>query len=116
MSFVEKNSVYNEMSKSTVHTFEHEKSGMRVVYFENDNDEYFFSFCFPTLPFDDKGMPHIVEHCTLSGSSRFLYPDPFMKLDGVSVNTFMNAITMLETTIYPASSTVYEDFKQLFEV
>ena len=116
MSFVEKNSVYNEMSKSTVHTFEHEKSGMRVVYFENDSDEYFFSFCFPTLPFDDKGMPHIVEHCTLSGSSRFLYPDPFMKLDGVSVNTFMNAITMLETTIYPASSTVYEDFKQLFEV
>lgn len=116
MSFVEKNAIYNEMAKSTVHTFEHETTHMRVVYFENESDEYFFSYCFPTLPLDDKGKPHIVEHCTLSGSSKFPYFDPFMKLEGVSVSTFMNALTMLENTLYPASSTVFEDFKQLFAV
>lgn len=115
-NFSEENKVYNNDTNSTVHILSHSKTNMKVVYFENDDDEYFFSFCFPTLPSSDKGEAHIVEHCTLSGSNLFPYRDPFMKLDGVSVSTYMNALTMLETTLYPASSKIYDDFKQLFEV
>ena len=107
---------YIEETKSTAYIFKHLTTGLKLVYFENDDEEYFFSFCFPTLPFDNKGKPHIVEHCTLSGSSLYPYKDPFKELDGKSVSTFMNAMTFHDATIYPASSKIFNDFKQLFEV
>lgn len=115
-SYVELSSSFVKDISSTVHIIKHKKTGMRVVYFENNDDEYFFSFCFPTFPKNDKGLPHIVEHTVLSGSARYQSEDPFKELDGVSVNTFMNAMTYPDATLYPSSSKIYEDFKQIFEV
>ena len=115
-SFVEISSVFIKDTSSLVHIYKHEKTNMRIVYFENNDEEYFFSFCFPTLPDNNKGIPHIVEHTVLSGSKRYQGEDPFKELDGVSVNTFMNAMTFSDATLYPASSKLFEDFKQIFEV
>lgn len=115
-NYIELSMSYVKDISSTVHIIKHKKSNMRVVYFENNDDEYFFSFCFPTFPSNDKGIPHIVEHTVLSGSVRYQGDDPFKELDGVSVNTFMNAMTYPDATLYPSSSKIYEDFKQIFEV
>lgn len=115
-SFVEISSVFIKDTNSLVHIYKHEKTDFRVLYFENNDEEYFFSFCFPTLPDNNKGIAHIVEHTVLSSSKRYQSEDPFKELDGVSVNTFMNAMTFSDATLYPASSKLFEDFKQIFEV
>lgn len=90
--------------------------GMEVCFVENQDPEQFFSFVFRTIPQDDSGVAHILEHSTLSGSSRYQVHDPFIMLDKASVNTYMNAMTYPDKTVYLASSPLAKDFDNLFDV
>lgn len=89
---------------------------MEVCFVENGDNEQFFSFVFRTLPEDDTGVAHILEHSTLSGSRRYPVHDPFITLDKSSVNTYMNAMTYPDKTIYLASSPLPKDFDNLLDV
>lgn len=95
---------------------EHEKTGCRAYQLVNDDRENLFSFIFKTPPEDSKGTSHIMEHSVLSGSRAFPIKDPFVALMKGSMNTFLNAMTYPDKTVYPASSTVEKDFFNLFRV
>lgn len=100
---------------ATGYWFVHQ-SGMQVCFVENDDPEQFFSFVFRTIPDGDYGTPHILEHSTLSGSAKYPVHDPFMALDKASVNTYLNAMTYPDKTLYLASSPLAKDFKGIFDV
>ncbi len=91
-------------------------SGMEVCFVENEDSEQFFSFVFRTIPEDSSGVAHILEHSTLSGSARYPVHDPFMMLEKASVNTYMNAMTYPDKTLYLAASPLSKDFDNLFDV
>lgn len=94
----------------------HMRTGLEAVCVENDDPEQLFSFIFRTLPIDSSGAAHILEHSTLSGSDRYPVHDPFMLMDRASVNTYMNAMTYPDKTLYLASSPLEKDFENLFSV
>lgn len=96
--------------------FRHRMSGMEVYHVANDDSENFFGFIFKTPPVNDCGTPHIIEHCLLAGSKRYPVRDPFMSLLKGSANTFMNAMTYPDYTVYPAASPLEKDFNHLFAV
>lgn len=96
--------------------FRHRVTGMEVYHVANNDPENFFGFIFKTPPVDDCGTPHIIEHCVLAGSGRYPVRDPFMSLLKGSVNTFMNAMTYPDYTVYPGASPLPKDFKNLFSV
>lgn len=96
--------------------FRHRISGMQVYHIANDDKENFFSFIFKTPPHDDCGAPHIIEHSILAGSKNYPLKDPFMSLLKGSAQTFMNAMTYPDFTVYPAASAVQKDFRNLFSV
>ena len=98
------------------YTFSHIETGMEVFQLVNDDRERFFSYIFKTLPSNDSGVAHILEHCVLAGSERYPVRDPFMSLLKGSVNTFMNAMTYPDKTLYPAASPLAADFDNLFSV
>ena len=94
----------------------HEDSGCELLHLHNEDPENLFSFNFRTPPPDNSGLPHILEHSVLGGSRRFPLKDPFMVLLKSRLNTFLNAMTFPDRTLYPASSTVEKDFYNLMEV
>lgn len=94
----------------------HQKSGLRLFHFYNDDRENLFSFCFKTPPVDDTGVAHIIEHSVLSGSKRFPVKDPFQSFLKGSVNTFLNAMTYPEKTLYPAATVHEKDYFNLMDV
>lgn len=96
--------------------YRHRITGMEAYHVANKDPENFFAFIFKTPPVDDCGTPHIIEHCLLAGSKRYPVRDPFMSLLKGSVNTFMNAMTYPDHTVYPAASPLEKDFKNLFAV
>ncbi len=96
--------------------FRHRITNMEVYHLANEDRENFFSFLFKTPPVDDRGTPHIIEHCVLAGSKRFPVKDPFMTLLKGSAQTFMNALTYPDFTAYPAASPLEKDFNNLFAV
>lgn len=96
--------------------FRHRISGMEVYHVANEDPENFFGFIFKTPPVNDCGTPHIIEHCILAGSERYPVRDPFMSLLKGSANTFMNAMTYPDYTVYPAASPLEKDFSHLFSV
>ena len=96
--------------------FRHRMTGMEVYHIANDDSENFFGFVFKTPPVNDCGTPHIIEHCLLAGSGRYPVRDPFMSLLKGSANTFMNAMTYPDYTVYPAASPLEKDFSHLFSV
>ncbi len=102
--------------QGTGYHFKHIETGMEVFQLVNDDRERFFSYLFKTLPNNDCGVAHILEHCVLSGSERYPVRDPFMGLLKGSVNTFMNAMTYPDKTLYPAASPLLKDFDNLFSV
>lgn len=95
--------------------YEH-KSGAKVIYIENDDENRVFSVCIKTLPKDNTGLAHIMEHCVLCGSEKFRVKDPFNELDKGSINTYLNAITFYDKTLFPVASTNEKDFYNLMEV
>ena len=79
--------------KAKGYLLRHEKSGARIVYIENDDNNKVFSIGFRTPPSDSTGVPHIMEHSVLCGSKNFPAKDPFVELVKGSLNTFLNAMT-----------------------
>lgn len=94
----------------------HKKSGARIAILSNDDDNKVFSIGFRTPPEDETGVPHIIEHTTLCGSDKFPVKDPFVELVKGSLNTFLNAMTYPDKTIYPIASYNDKDFKNLMDV
>jgi len=94
----------------------HEKCGVEVFHVLNDDSENLFSFAFTTAPQDDTGVPHILEHSVLCGSERYPLKDAFVVLLQSSLQTFLNAITYPDKTIYPASSANEHDYFNLMSV
>lgn len=94
----------------------HNKSGARIILIENDDTNKTFCVGFRTPPADDTGVAHITEHSVLCGSKKFPVKDPFMELVKGSLNTFLNAMTYPDKTIYPVASTNDKDFKNLVDI
>lgn len=94
----------------------HKKSGARVCLVSNEDDNKVFSIGFKTPPTDDTGTQHIIEHSTLCGSRKYPVKDPFVELVKGSLNTFLNAMTYPDKTIYPVASCNDVDFKNLTDV
>ncbi len=94
----------------------HKKSGARIALISNDDDNKVFYIGFKTPPTDETGVPHIIEHSVLCGSEKFPVKDPFVELVKGSLNTFLNAMTYPDKTVYPVASCNEQDFKNLMDV
>jgi len=94
----------------------HQETGTEVYHLYNNDSENLFAFTFRTPPYDNSGLPHILEHSVLSGSRRFPIKDPFVALLKGSMQTYLNAMTFPDKTVYPASSMNEKDFFNLMLV
>lgn len=95
---------------------EHEKTKAKVVLIETTDDNKVFSIGFRTPPKDSTGVAHIIEHTVLCGSREFPVKDPFIELAKGSLNTFLNAMTAPDKTVYPVASCNEKDFQNLMHV
>ena len=89
---------------SDVQVFTHIKSGAKLMFVLNDDDNKVFNVSFMTPPVDDTGVAHIMEHSVLCGSRKYPVKEPFVELMKSSLNTFLNAMTYPDKTIYPVAS------------
>ncbi|WP_024466618.1 insulinase family protein [Treponema pedis] len=94
----------------------HKKTGLELYHILNDDEENLFSYNFMTSSPNSTGVAHIIEHTVLCGSKNYPLKDPFMVLVKQSVNTFLNAMTYPDKTVYPASSVVEADYFNLMSV
>ena len=94
----------------------HKKSGAHIALLINDDNNKVFDIAFRTPPKDSTGVAHIIEHTVLCGSKKFPLKDPFVELAKGSLNTFLNAMTYPDKTMYPVASCNDADFKNLMEV
>ena len=101
---------------STAYQFTHKKSGARLLFMENEDDNKVFSITFRTPPSDSTGVAHIVEHSVLCGSRKFPMKEPFVELIKGSLNTYLNAMTFSDKTMYPVASRNDKDFQNLMDV
>ena len=101
---------------STAYLFSHEQSGARLLYLKNSDNNKVFNVAFKTPPSDDCGTPHILEHSVLCGSRKYEAKDPFNELAKGSLNTFLNAMTYADKTMYPVASCNEKDFHNLMDV
>ena len=107
---------YIKEVNSTAYLMDHERSGARLLYLANDDDNKVFSIGFRTPPSDDTGVAHILEHSTLCGSRKYHLKEPFVELVKGSLNTFLNAMTYPDKTVYPVASRNDKDFRNLMDV
>ncbi|MDR3312787.1 MAG: insulinase family protein [Spirochaetaceae bacterium] len=96
--------------------FRHRKTGLEVFHLLNSDEENLFAFAFRTPPSNSTGVAHILEHSVLCGSRRYPIRDPFARLAGQSMKTFLNALTYPDKTVYPAASPVETDYFNLMAV
>ncbi|MCQ2009630.1 insulinase family protein [Sporolactobacillus sp. STSJ-5] len=101
---------------SEAYVFEHEKSGARLLFLKNDDDNKVFSISFRTPPENNTGVFHILEHSVLCGSDKYPVKEPFVELLKGSLNTFLNAFTFSDKTMYPVASKNDKDFQNLMDV
>ena len=101
---------------STGYLLKHRKTGARVALLENDDENKVFTIGFRTPPSDSTGVPHIMEHSVLCGSEEYPVKDPFVELVKGSLNTFLNAMTYPDKTVYPVASCNDQDFQNLMHV
>ncbi len=94
----------------------HKKTGARIALLSNDDENKVFYIGFRTPPTDSTGVPHIIEHTLLCGSKDFPVKDPFVELVKGSLNTFLNAMTYSDKTVYPVASCNDKDFQNLMHV
>ena len=94
----------------------HKKTGARIFLVSNDDRNKVFTIAFRTPVSDSTGVPHILEHSVLCGSDRFPMKDPFIELEKSSLQTYLNAMTFSDKTIYPVASCNEKDFRNLMEV
>ncbi len=96
--------------------FTHDKTGARVIHLACEDSNKCFMISFPTMPENSTGVAHIIEHSVLAGSEKYPLKDPFFELVKGSVNTFLNAFTGSDSTMYPFASTNEKDFMNLLDV
>lgn len=101
---------------SVGYLYEHIKTGARVCYIKNSDDNKVFYIGFRTPPHDSTGVAHILEHSVLCGSRKYPLKDPFVELVKGSLNTFLNAMTYPDKTVYPVASVNDKDFANLMDV
>lgn len=101
---------------SVGYLLKHNKTGARVALLSNDDENKVFYIGFRTPPKDSTGVAHIVEHTVLCGSDKFPVKDPFIELAKGSLNTFLNAMTYPDKTVYPVASCNDKDFQNLMDV
>ena len=94
----------------------HKKSGAKITVISNDDENKVFYIGFRTPAEDSTGVPHIIEHSVLCGSDEFPVKDPFVELVKGSLNTFLNAMTYPDKTVYPVASCNDKDFQNLMHV
>ena len=94
----------------------HKKSGLEVFHILNNDEENLFAFAFRTPCKDSTGVAHIIEHSVLCGSKKFPIKDPFLQLRNQSINTYLNAYTAKDRTVFPASSLIKTDYFNLMSV
>lgn len=102
--------------KSEGMLLKHKKSGARILLISNDDENKVFSIAFRTPVQNSTGVPHIIEHSVLCGSEKFPAKDPFVELVKGSLNTFLNAMTYPDKTVYPVASCNEKDFQNLMDV
>ena len=95
------------------YVLEHIKTKARVLIIENDDVNKVFNIGFRTPPYDDSGIPHIIEHSVLCGSKKYPVKDPFVELAKGSLNTFLNAMTYSDKTVYPIASFNQKGFENI---
>ncbi|MCR5824076.1 MAG: insulinase family protein [Lachnospiraceae bacterium] len=103
-------------AKGTGLLFRHKKTGARIGVVKNNDENKVFSIGFKTPPKDSTGVAHITEHTVLCGSEKFPSKDPFIELVKGSLNTFLNAMTFSDKTMYPVASCNDKDFRNLEDV
>ena len=101
---------------SNVHLYEHDRTKARILFMKNEDPHKTFGIAFRTPPHDSTGVAHIIEHSVLCGSRKFPLKDPFIELSKGSLNTYLNAMTYPDKTIYPISSQNDADFHNLMDV
>ncbi len=101
---------------SLARRYRHSKTGARLLSLENDDENKLFCIAFATPPEDSTGLPHILEHSVLCGSETYPVKEPFKELRKGSLNTFLNAFTGPDRTMYPVASQNRQDFHNLVSV
>ncbi|WP_311370474.1 insulinase family protein [Anaerococcus hydrogenalis] len=110
-----KNKKYEKLGLD-VFLYEHKKSGARINYIKADDKNKTFAIAFKTPPESSKGISHILEHSVLNGSKKYRTKEPFMDMIGSSLQTFLNAMTYPDKTVYPVASENDKDFFNLQDV
>jgi len=100
----------------TAYEMEHRKTGARVLHLHSFEKENLFAVGFRTPPYDSTGVPHILEHSVLAGSEKYPLKDVFNELLRSTMQTFINAFTYPDKTIYPVASQIKADFYNLARV
>ena len=111
---IEKKEISDLNSESYI--LKHRKTGARIALLSNDDENKVFYIGFRTPPTDSTGVAHIIEHTVLCGSRDFPIKDPFIELAKGSLNTFLNAMTYPDKTVYPVASCNDADFQNLLHV
>ena len=107
---------YLKNINTNAYLYEHTKTHARLVFFENDDINKSFSISFKTIPYNDNGIFHILEHSVLCGSAKYPVKEPFVELLKGSFNTFLNAMTFPDKTMYPVSSKNEKDLEILMDI
>ncbi len=107
---------YVKELESEGYLMRHKKTGARIFVLENDDNNKVFNIAFRTVPTDSTGVAHIIEHTVLCGSDKYPVKDPFVELAKGSLNTFLNAMTYSDKTMFPLASTNDKDFFNLMSV
>ena len=105
-----------EELNSKAYILRHPKSGARLFLLSNDDNNKVFAVGFRTPVSDSTGVPHILEHSVLCGSKKFPVKDPFIELEKSSLQTYLNAMTFADKTVYPVASCNDQDFQNLMDV
>lgn len=113
--FKKMSQIFNDAIQNEIITYQH-PSGATLVWFKNNDEHKTFGIGFKTLPDSSNGVAHILEHSVLNGSRKYRVKEPFMALAKTSLNTFLNAMTYPDMTIYPVSTLNLQDFYNLMNV
>lgn len=107
---------YNTEIQSTIMIFNHDKSGAKLIFLENEDSNKVFSIAFKTPATDNTGVNHIIEHSVLDGSVTYPVKSPLSEMSKRSLNTFLNAYTASDRTVFPVASRNEKDFNNLMAV
>ena len=114
--FTVKKESYVKEYDGTLYELKHIKSGAQLFIMQREDENMTFTIGFKTVPTDDTGVFHILEHSVLCGSARYKVKDPFVEMIKTSLQTFINAFTFPDKTLYPVSSRNKQDFENLMRI